>query len=92
MFEQAGVEPEIGFTSTSFEMVRGLVGHGLGYALLATKPASGMTYDGRALVSRPLATDVAASHIVLARKASVPPSDIAERFAWLCRDVFCLDA
>ena len=92
VFEEAGIEPTIGFRSTSFEMVRGLVGHGLGYALLATKPASAMTYDGRAVVSRPLVTDVEASGIVLARKASVTPSDIAERFAWLCRDVFCLDA
>ena len=36
----AGVEPRIGYRSTSFEMVRGLVAHGLGYALLGTKPAS----------------------------------------------------
>ncbi|MGI9415342.1 MAG: LysR substrate-binding domain-containing protein, partial [Hyphomicrobiales bacterium] len=84
--------PNVGFTSTSFEMVRGLVGHGLGYALLATKPASAMTYDGRSVVTRPLVTDVEASRIVLARKASAPPSDSAERFAWLCRDFFCLDA
>ena len=54
LMKEAGVTPNIAFRSTSFEMVRGFVGRGLGYSLLATKPASGMTYDGRALTTRPL--------------------------------------
>ena len=54
LFRDAGLEPHIGYRTRSLEMVRGLVGHGLGYSLLATKPANNMTYDGRALVARPL--------------------------------------
>mgnify|MGYP000187856063 FL=1 len=52
-------------------MVRGMVGHGLGYSLLATKPASGMTYDGKALVARPLTDVLEQSKVVLAKKARV---------------------
>ena len=92
IFGAAGCAPNIAFTSSSFEMVRGLVGHGLGYALLATKPASAMTYDGKALVTRPLVTEVAASGVVLARKKGVTPSVAAEKFAWACRGYFSLDA
>lgn len=92
IFEAAGRTPQVAYTSSSFEMVRGLVGHGLGYALLATKPASAMTYDGKALVTRPLATDVEASKVVLARKKGVETTPQAERFAWACRGYFSLDA
>ena len=84
----AGIEPNVAFRSTSFEMVRGMVGHGLGYALLATKPASGMTYDGRALVARPLISAAKESHVVLAFRRGAVLSKPAEEFAWLCRDFF----
>jgi DNA-binding transcriptional LysR family regulator len=84
----AGIEPQIAFRSTSFEMVRGMVGHGLGYALLATKPASGMTYDGRALATRPLRSGAGASRVVLAYRRGARLSGPAEEFAWLCRDFF----
>jgi flavin reductase (DIM6/NTAB) family NADH-FMN oxidoreductase RutF len=88
LFRAAGHEPRVRFRSRSFEMVRGMVGHGLGYALLATKPAANMTYDGRALVTRPLADEVAPSRVVLARMARQPLSAIATDFAAACRAFF----
>jgi flavin reductase (DIM6/NTAB) family NADH-FMN oxidoreductase RutF len=91
ILRDAGVEPDIAFRSTNFEMVRGMVGHGLGYALLATKPASSMTYDGRALVTRPLQSATGASRVVLAYRRGARLSVPAERFAWLCRDFFGID-
>ena len=86
-----GVEPQVAYRSASFEMVRGMVGHGLGYALLATKPASGMTYDGCALVTRPLLSDTGPSRVVLAYRRGARLSKPAEEFAWLCRDFFGID-
>ena len=88
IMRDAGIEPKVAFRSTSFEMVRGLVGHGLGYALLATKPAAAMTYDGRALAARPLAVDAASNPVVLAYRADGNLSVLARHFARLCRDVF----
>jgi DNA-binding transcriptional LysR family regulator len=69
-------------------MVRGLVGHGLGYSLLATKPANNMSYDGRALVARPLASVVENSRLVLAMLAELPPTPMAREFAGHCRGFF----
>lgn len=88
----AGVEPQVSFRSTSFEMVRGLVGRGLGYTLLATRPASDMTYDGRTLVARPLNAPARPSRVVLARKRGATLSTPAEEFGWMCREFFGLDA
>jgi DNA-binding transcriptional LysR family regulator len=52
LFEKAGLTPNVRLRSTSFETVRGLVGHGLGYSLLSTKPANRVTHDGQVLVVR----------------------------------------
>ncbi len=88
LFRDRGLEPRIGYRTGSFEMVRGLVGHGLGFSLLATKPANSMSYDGRALVARPLATAVANSRLVLAHRADRTLSANAQAFAGHCRAFF----
>ena len=68
--------------------MRGFVGHGLGYSLLATKPANNMTYDGRALVARPLSGAVKNSRLVLANLRRRPTSAMAMEFAEHCRALF----
>lgn len=88
IFTSAGLEPNIRFRSRSFEMVRGLAAHGLGYAVLATKPASNMSYDGKALVTRPLRSDTEPSRVVLARRRGEPDKPVAQRFGDLCRAHF----
>lgn len=88
IFETEGLQPNIAHTSSSLEMVRGLVGHGLGYSLLATKPASSMSYDGKALVTRPLQTRVTSSRLVLARRKNTKPSLAAQQFSACCSDCF----
>jgi flavin reductase (DIM6/NTAB) family NADH-FMN oxidoreductase RutF len=88
LFRDAGVQPQIAYRSKSLEMVRGFVGHGLGYSLLASKPANNITYDGRALVSRPLSDVVRNSGLVLATLRGRPLSALAEEFAEHCRALF----
>ncbi|MGA2342152.1 MAG: LysR substrate-binding domain-containing protein [Steroidobacteraceae bacterium] len=88
LFRAHGLAPRIGQRTRSLEMVRGLVGHGLGYGLLATKPANNMSYDGRALVTRPLASAAATSRLVLATRSGVPSSPAAQAFAGHCRSFF----
>ncbi len=87
-FEEAGVTPNVRFRSGSFEMVRGMVGHGLGFSILATKPASNMTYDGRALVTRPLTGPQPGSRVVLAWRKEAELSSVATAFAAKCREFF----
>jgi flavin reductase (DIM6/NTAB) family NADH-FMN oxidoreductase RutF len=88
LFRDRGLEPCIGYSSGSLEMVRGFVGHGLGYSLLATKPANNMTYDGRALIVRPLAGTVRGSRLVLATIEERPLSALAQELAVHCRAFF----
>lgn len=88
IFRSAGLEPNIRFRSRSFEMVRGLVAHGLGFSLLATKPASNMSYDGKALVTRPLDVYSEPGRVVLARRRGEPAKPIAQRFGALCKEHF----
>jgi flavin reductase (DIM6/NTAB) family NADH-FMN oxidoreductase RutF/DNA-binding transcriptional LysR family regulator len=88
LFRSRGLEPSIGARSMSFEMVRGLVGNGLGYSLLATKPANNMSYDGRALITRALAGPVLSSRLVLASMAARALSPMAQAFAAQCAAFF----
>jgi flavin reductase (DIM6/NTAB) family NADH-FMN oxidoreductase RutF/DNA-binding transcriptional LysR family regulator len=88
LFRDRGLEPHVGLRTRSLEMVRGFVGHGLGYSLLATKPANNMTYDGRALVVRPLANAVKSSRLVLATLRGRSMSPMALEFADHCRSFF----
>ena len=88
LFRERGLQPQIGLRTRTLEMVRGFVGHGLGYSLLATKPANNMTYDGRALVSRPLASAVKNSRLVLVTLRGRVISPMALEFAEHCRSLF----
>jgi DNA-binding transcriptional LysR family regulator len=88
LFKDNGLVPVIAHRSRSLEMVRGLVGHGLGYSILATKPANNMSYDGRALVARPLSNAVKSSRLVLVTLASRSLSAMAQEFAAHCRSFF----
>ena len=88
LFKDLGLEPQVGFHTRSPEMVRGFVGHGLGYSILATKPANNMTYDGRALLARPLSDAVKNSRLVLATLAGRNLSPMALEFAAHCRSFF----
>lgn len=83
-----GVEPVIAHRSGSFEMVRGMVAHGLGYTLLATKPAANMSYDGLPMVALPLSGEHKPAHVVLAKRSGHQLSGAAERFAGKCREKF----
>jgi flavin reductase (DIM6/NTAB) family NADH-FMN oxidoreductase RutF len=87
-FSACDLQPNVRFRSSSFEMVRGLVGRGLGYSLLATKPATSMSYDGRALVTRPLSDETALSHITLAVRAAATLRPEVEAFMGACRELF----
>jgi flavin reductase (DIM6/NTAB) family NADH-FMN oxidoreductase RutF/DNA-binding transcriptional LysR family regulator len=88
LFQDRGLTPSIAYRTRSLEMVRGLVGHGLGYSILATKPANNMSYDGRALVARPLSDTVKSSRLALVTLAKRDLSPLALDFAAHCRSFF----
>ena len=66
ILESAGITPNIAFASPSLEVVRGLVGQGLGYSILVTRPFGDHSYAGERLAVRPIAEDVERGVIALA--------------------------
>ncbi|WP_420724179.1 MULTISPECIES: LysR substrate-binding domain-containing protein [unclassified Hwanghaeella] len=88
LFTKNGMSPNIRYRSASFEMVRGMVGRGLGFSILATKPASDISYDGCPLITRPLTDTVDPSRVVLATRKGKRLPKPAQAFASLCRDMF----
>ena len=88
LFRDKNLTPNIRMRSMTIEMVRGLVGCGLGYSILATKPAASMSYDGHALTTRPLIDETRPSHLALVTRAGAVQSEAAVAFAAACRGLF----
>lgn len=78
--------PRVRHRTSSHELVRGLVGRGLGYALLATRPAHDLTHEGREVVAVRIAGDVADARFALARVKGSRLTRQAAAFGRLCRE------
>lgn len=85
LFEGIG-EPNVAYRTKSFEMARGMVAHGLGYSILATRPARSVSPDGGALAMRPLDGNPPASALVLCQRKDAPSSAAASRFFRHCSE------
>lgn len=88
LFHKAGIEPNVAFSSASLEMVRGLVGQGLGFSLLVTRPHGDHTYDGCRIEARPLSHTAATSVICLAQLAQSRPTRLMDAFTVFCQKWF----
>lgn len=87
LFAERGLSPHVKYHCPSFELVRGLVGQKLGYAIMATKPATRHSYDGHPLVTRPLPRDARRAPIVLASRKGTQLPKAAGSFRAVCRDI-----
>lgn len=84
VLEASGIKPNIVLRSSSFEVVRGMVGRGLGLAILVTKPASEMTYDGRSVQARLLVSNAQTSSVVIATRKGIKLSTNASTILAEC--------
>lgn len=71
-FDHAGITPQIVATATSLEMVRSLVGRGVGCSLLHMAVATDLTYAGDKVVVVPLGPSVEPFKIVLGHVGGNP--------------------
>lgn len=78
LFTAQGLTANIAFRSPSYEMVRSMVGNGLGYTILETRPASPIALDGRLTVARPISDDCEPSEVVLVTDTSREISESAK--------------
>lgn len=65
LFQKQDRPPRIGQRVKNFELVRGLVAAGTGYAILNVRPALDHSYDGKSVICLPIAEDVPPANIVL---------------------------
>ena len=87
LFKSVGLEPNIVHSSPSLELVRGLVGYGLGFSLLVTRPMSDMTYDGQQLDIKPLRNKFTKSSIVLAHHKDLRRTQLMTLFGELAQSI-----
>ncbi len=88
LFTNAGLDPDIAMRSPSFELVRSLVGNGLGYSILVTRPAVDSSYDGKKLAVRPISDATEPICISVARSGDAEMSTPAKRFMEFAHDLF----
>lgn len=88
MLEEAGVAPQIRYSSRSYETVRSLVARGEGYSILNHVPESPRTYDGGELVAIPLAGSEPSLDVCFVRVTDVRPTARARVIGTLARELF----
>jgi len=72
LFQSLDLTPRIVYRVNHFELVRCLVGRGLGYAVLFQRPATAETYDGHRVVRIDLADEIEPTVVGLARPSGAP--------------------
>jgi DNA-binding transcriptional LysR family regulator len=88
MLRDAGVDPQIRYSSRSYETVRSLVARGRGYSVLNHIPQSPRTYDGGELTALPIADAVPPLDVCFVRVKDVRPTARARVIASLARELF----
>ncbi len=72
IFETLGLEPSVGHVTGNYELVRCLVGRGLGYAVMFQRAATSRTYDGHVVRRLDIADRVPPTIVGLARPSGAP--------------------
>jgi DNA-binding transcriptional LysR family regulator len=75
------------YRTPNLELVRCLVGRGLGYAVLVQHPQTEVTYDGRRVTALPIADDVPDVSVVLAHPRGAQLTRRAEALGQFCRAI-----
>jgi DNA-binding transcriptional LysR family regulator len=87
IFKNRGFHPTVAYSSPSIEMVRCMVGRGLGFSLLVTRPCTESTYDGKQLVQLDIEDEMPASTLIMAYLKNNQPSPATRLFMDYCRSV-----
>lgn len=80
LFAQAHLTPRIAHRTTDFEVTRSMVARGMGFAILAQRPASDVTYLGEPLLVRSVEPGLPSIDVVLIAAPGRRPSQAARAF------------
>jgi DNA-binding transcriptional LysR family regulator len=84
--QRAGMVPLVRYQTSTLEMARALVGRGMGYCLLVTRPPNDRTYEGLRVVPKEIAEPVEEALVVLAWPREARLSRQAREFVGFCQD------
>ena len=87
IFREKGYHPTVAYSSPSIEMVRCMVGQGLGFSVLVTRPTTDITYDGKRLAQVNIHDDMPASTFIMAYLRNNEPTKATRLFMDYCRSV-----
>ncbi|CAI0979371.1 LysR substrate-binding domain-containing protein [Serratia proteamaculans] len=87
IFKEKGYNPVVAYSSPSIEMVRCMVGQGLGFSVLVTRPHSDITYDGEVLKQLDIEDDMPDSTLIMAHLANNEPTRPVKLFIDYCRSI-----
>jgi DNA-binding transcriptional LysR family regulator len=85
VLEKANVHPEVRYRSSGYELCRSLVAHGLGWALLISRPHGDINYEGLPLIGRPIRDQTPRMNVGLATARGIRPTPRAGAFADYCQ-------
>jgi DNA-binding transcriptional LysR family regulator len=88
ILRSAGFEPNIKWRSQNAETVRSLVGRGLAYSIMMTRPPNDRTHEGRPLAYRRISDDLPDNALVLGCPHGVDPSGKVRALIDFCRTMF----
>jgi DNA-binding transcriptional LysR family regulator len=88
LFRSAHIEPRIAHRAHTYEMVRGLVARGLGFAILNAIPRQTLTYDGGRVAAVPIAEELPKTLAVSLRSKKVSLRPTVEAFGEFTRRFF----
>lgn len=80
IFKENGYHPKVAYSSPSIEMVRCMVGQGLGFSVLVTRPCMKLTYDGMHLAQLDIEDEMPASTLVMAYLRNAQPTLATQLF------------
>lgn len=80
VFQKAGIDPVVRHRTSSFELVRALVGSGEGVSLLVMRPAGDRSYDGHSLVCRPISDKAPSLRVIMASLNQAAPRALLGAF------------
>ena len=85
IFARAGVSPHVAYKASSLEMVRGLVGQGLGVSILVTEPVNAISFAGQEIVSVRITDPMMPSRTVMAWHSSTELTPCTRAFLHHCQ-------
>lgn len=85
LFRQHGITPNTKFKGHSLELVRSLVGLGLGYSFALLPIVTQRSYSGGKVIRRPLSNAVDEAHLCLVTAKGTEQTKKAKAFSAICR-------